>query len=159
MPKSLCLLPVLLLGLLGSLEHEPPTAAEIPLKSEAALRRAATHVVVGEVRRVWTSTEKEGRHRHVHAVAEVAVDAVEASRSEPAPKTGELVYVRWFTRSWIGSGPMPTESNGHYGWTPKRGDRVRAYVARNAPDGFTRENKDGGFNAIVPNGFAKLEQK
>jgi hypothetical protein len=36
---------------------------------------------------------------------------------------------------------------------------VRIYLARNAYDGYTYENKDGGFNVLGVNGFEKLKPK
>jgi hypothetical protein len=159
MSKSLRLLALLLLGLLSAAAPAPTPALEMPTKSEETLRRMATHVVVGDVRRVWTVKEKAGPHRYVRSIAEVAVTAVEAAAGDAPLAPGELVYVRWFERSWHGFGMPPAESNGHYGWAPERGDRVRAYLARNAHDGFDPKNSDGGFNAICPNGFEELERK
>ena len=50
---------------------------------------------------------------------------------------------------------VPPSSPGHMG-TPVEGDTVRVYLARNAYDGFTMDNTDGGFNVIGGNGFEKL---
>ncbi len=136
--------------------HAGPMTREMPTKSVASLEKVATHVITGKVQRVWTSKEKEGRHTYLYAVAELQVEEAKANGEDGAPGKGELVYVRWFTRSWNGPGAKPAESNGHYGWTPKGGDRVRAYVARNAYDGWSKDNDDGGFNVVFPNGFVEL---
>ena len=41
----------------------------------------------------------------------------------------------------------------------KEGESLRIYLARNASDGFNRENKDGGFNVVFPNGFERIDTK
>lgn len=148
-------------------------APEKAAMSVSALEKTATHVIDGEVQRVYKTEEREGNFRYQRYVAEVLVQAVMkapavggpgADESEGAAPTtmdtslvGELVYVRWFSRSWIGR-DAPATGSGHYGWAPKKGERARAYLARNAYDGWNsaEENSDGGYNVIPPNGFSKL---
>jgi len=143
-----------------------PSAApfEKPDLSADKLRELATHVVVGEVRAVSTRTTEAGGWETTHVVHEVAVEAVEkttdppegvdaASRPQPAP--GALVYVRSWHRRWTGWGAPPPDTNGHRG-IPETGARVRLYLARDAYDGFTKTNTDGGFNVIGCNGFEAL---
>ena len=139
-----------LVSLAGALAWCRP---EIPMKSPEVLARSATHVVTGEVRRVYEADEEtEGKWRYRRCVAEVLVDAVEKGEG-PAP--GEVLFVRWFTRSWSG-GRMPPSSTGHHGWTPEGGERVRVYLARDANDGFEDGPHDGGHDVLVPNGFEDL---
>ena len=59
----------------------------------------------------------------------------------------------------LGDETPPLSSNGHRGWTPAGGERVRVYLASRAHDGFhtADENGDGGFNVLHPNGFERLE--
>ena len=84
--------------------------------------------------------------------AEIRISKVEKGKDVTA---GGLAYVRYWTRQWTGPGDMPPSTNGHRG-LPKAGEILRIYLARNAYDGFSNENNDGGFNVIGANGFEKL---
>jgi hypothetical protein len=53
---------------------------------------------------------------------------------------------------------MPPGTNGHRG-CPSEGATLRIYLARNAYDGFSDDNKDGGFNVIGANGFEEMPEK
>ncbi len=156
-PRTLALLGPLLL-LAAAAPFEKP---DLPPER---LRELATHVVVAEVRAMTTRTTEAGNWKTTHVVHEVVVEAVEktsgppegvdaASRPQPAP--GAVVYVRSWHRRWTGRGTPPTDTNGHRG-LPEVGDRVRLYLARDAYDGFTKDNSDGGFNVIGCNGFEAL---
>lgn len=135
------------------LAARPLPPLEIPKKSPERLQEMATHVVVGTAKRVYATVEREGSFEFVRYVVELAVDEVEKGEG---PEKDTPLYVRWFTKRWRGAGQPPADSSGHYGWTPKSGDRCRAFLARNAHDGYDPENADGGYNAIVPNGFERL---
>ena len=93
-----------------------------------------------------------GDWKYTRFVAEIRVDECEKG---DGVKKGELVYVRYYRRAWVGAGEQPPSSSGHTG-LPAAGDAVRVYLARNAYDGFTPDNTDGGFNVIGGNGFEKL---
>lgn len=125
---------------------------EIPNKPPERLLAMATHVVVGDVVRVYSVSEKDDGWNVRRYVAELRVSTTEKGEALP---TDEPVFVRWFTRSWR-SGPPPASSSGHHGWTPEAGDRVRVYLAQNAHDGFHHKDFDGGLNVLVPNGFEEL---
>jgi hypothetical protein len=58
---------------------------------------------------------------------------------------------RWIIRR---TAPSPV----HHRGLPASGYSVRVYLARNAYDGFTNQNKDGGFNVVGPNGFEVLKK-
>jgi hypothetical protein len=58
--------------------------------------------------------------------------------------------IRWSRNFW------DTISGGPYLNKPEIGQTLRIYLARNAYDGATNENNDGGFNVIYSNGFEKL---
>jgi hypothetical protein len=116
------------------------------------LRKRATHVVVGKVRSIYTRESREGKWRYTRYVAEVSVNEVE--KGEGLAK-GALVYARYWRRGWLGGKP-PADTSGHRG-LPKEGETLRIYLARNAYDGFTKDNKDGGFNVIGANGFERLK--
>jgi hypothetical protein len=120
----------------------------------AELHKTATHVVTGEVLGIYAREETAGDWRYTHYVAEVRVDKCEKGEELDS---GDLVYVRYWHRQWIGAGQIPPSTNGHRG-LPASGDKLRVYLARNAYDGFTRDNHDGGFNVIGANGFEKLSE-
>lgn len=132
-----------------------PLSAEKVDMSAEKLQETATHVVVGKVQAVYRRVVKDEKWRTTHYVAEVAVADVE--KGEGLEKGG-LVYVRYWTREWIGAGEMPLGTNGHRG-CPEEGDVCRVYLARNAYDGFGSENKDGGYNVIGANGFEDMTRK
>ncbi|MDG2223931.1 MAG: hypothetical protein P8L85_21300 [Rubripirellula sp.] len=125
-----------------------------PMSAEE-LRQTATDIIVGKVVRVYERTESEGDWSYTRFVAEISVGTVEKGESiEPA----DLAYVRYWKRRWVGGGRVPASTSGHRG-LPSEGVTLRVYLARNAYDGFTRSNKDGGFNVIGANGFEKIEVK
>jgi hypothetical protein len=129
-------------------------AEKAPLSPEE-LRKTATHVVTGDVTAVYERTETAGDWKYTRYVAEVRVGACEKG---DGIKAGDLVYARYYRRAWIGAGRMPPSSTGHSG-TPAAGESVRVYLARNAYDGFTPDNTDGGFNVIGANGFESLKPR
>ena len=136
--------------LLGMIARAAPSAAERPDLSPETLRKAATHVVVGKVAQVWTREESKHRFDFIRYVAEIAVEEVEKGEGL-AP--GQLVYARYWEKSWGGGGPPPDDAYGHRG-LPSPGDRVRVHLACDAHDGF-EQTADHGFNVIGPNGFAE----
>ena len=130
----------------------PVRAEKVPLSPEELLK-TATHVVTGKVAAVYSRTATEGDWKYTRYVAEVRVG--ECAKGDGVKK-GELVYARYWQRTWVGSGQMPPNTIGHRG-LPAADDTVRVYLARNAYDGFTTENKDGGFNVIGANGFEAVK--
>ena len=126
-------------------------APEKPDLSPERLRETATHIVVGEVKAIYTRAATEGKYRYTRYLTEVRVENNEKGDGLAA---GELVYVRYWTRRYTGSRPPPGTS-GHRG-LPEEGQKLRIYLARNAYDGFHTDNDDGGFNVIGANGFEKL---
>jgi hypothetical protein len=129
----------------------PAQAEKAPL-SPAELLKTATHVVTGAVAAVYERTETAGDWKYTRYVAEVRLGECEKG---DGIKKGDLVYVRYYHRTWVGKGELPPSSAGHNG-LPAAGESVRVYLARNAYDGFTFENTDAGFNVIGANGFEKL---
>lgn len=119
------------------------------------LAEVATHVIAGTVTAVYSREEDEGDWEYTRYVAEVKVDAVEKGEGLAS---GQLAYVRYWTRDWDGWGHQPPSTGGHRG-LPSTGDRVRIYLARNAYDGFHTDNDDGGFNVIGANGFEAMPAK
>lgn len=142
------------LFLLAALMMLPAAAsAEKVDMTPAELRKTATDVVVGVPTAIYHLVQREGDWQYTHYVAEVKVDQVEKGNDLQA---GGLVYVRYWTRSWIGAGLPPPSTSGHRG-LPAQGQKVRIYLARNAYDGFGTGNKDGGFNVIGANGFEPVK--
>jgi hypothetical protein len=123
-------------------------AEKAPMTPEELLE-TSTHVVTGTVNAVYERTEIDGDWKYRHRVAEIKVAKCEKGDDI---KADGLVYVRYWTRGWVGQGQMPPSTAGHRP-SPDAGDQVRVYVAKNAYDGFTRDNNDGGFNVIGRDGF------
>ena len=128
--------------------------AEKAQMSPDALKKVATQVVVGDVVAIYARETKEGRWKYTRYCAEVKVTAVEKGTDA---KVGDLVYARYWQRRWASLGVPPPSTNGHRG-LPKEGESLRIYLARNAYDGFSMENNDGGFNVIGANGFERLKK-
>ena len=154
-----CLL--LLLSLAGTVSR---VAAEKVDLTPAQLRKIATHIVRAKVLSIRRRTEDTANYRYTRYVATVEISTVEKGGS--GLQKGGRCDVRYWRRVWTGpttkvniGGKVvalkPTDTAGHRG-LPAAGDTVRIYLAQNAYDGFTRENKDGGFNVIGANGFEML---
>ncbi|MHC4816456.1 MAG: hypothetical protein ACYTF8_00150 [Planctomycetota bacterium] len=141
------------LGVLGVGLLTLAVSAEKADMPRAGLLKKATHVVVGKVTAVYARKSTEGRWRYTRHVAEVKIDSVEKG---DGLKAGDLAYVRYWRRAWMGNKP-PTSTSGHRG-LPTEGETLRIYLARNAHDGFW-ENDDGGFNVIGANGFERLKKE
>jgi hypothetical protein len=132
-----------------------PVRAEKELSSPAELQKIATHIIVGKVRAVYTRKENSGNWGYIRYVAEVQV--LKGEKGEGVKK-GDLLYARYYTMFWRGKGrPKPFDA-GHFP-KPEAGQAVRIYLARNAYDGYTEENNDGGFNVVGVNGFVILKRK
>lgn len=130
-----------------------PLRAEKVDMSPEELRQTATHVITGQVTAVYERAVTRGDWKYTHYLAEIRVDECEKG---DGIQQGDLVYVRYWRRAWIGEGRVPPSTTGHRG-LPSDGESLRMYLARNAYDGFSVDNKDGGFNVIGANGFEQLE--
>jgi hypothetical protein len=120
-----------------------------------ALRDTATHVIVGNVVQVYERKETDRDWTTTFYLTEIRTKEIEKGEGI---KMGDLVYIRYWTRTWVGGNtrPRPTNTNGHRN-LPKSGESLRIYMARNAYDGFGTTS-DGGFNVIGANGFEKLKE-
>ena len=125
--------------------------AEVPDKSPEKLRRAATMVVVGSVVKVYRRQESATHWDYQRYVAEVRVVHCEVGDLDE----GDLIYTRYWRRRYTGPPPGEPSTSG-YRDLPAEGETLRLYLAQNAGDGYSRDNNDGGFNAIFPNGFERL---
>jgi hypothetical protein len=137
--------PVWLALLVGLL----PLRAERVSMSKSELESHATHIVVGQVTTIYRrlGPVRQG-FQDTGYVAEVRVGKAEKGTGLTE---GELIYVRYFTRAWVGEGDPPPDTAG-YRELPKEGERLRVYVTRSGYNGFGY-TKDGGFTVVGPNGF------
>jgi hypothetical protein len=117
------------------------------------LRDTATHVIVGAVVQVYERKDTDKDWATTFYLAEIHIKEIEKGEGI---KVGELVYVRYWRRTWVGGSTRPLNTAGHRG-LPKSGESLRIYLARNAYDGFGTTG-DGGFNVIGANGFEKLKE-
>jgi hypothetical protein len=134
-------------GLLWGVLAGSVRAEKEPLSPEE-LRETATHVVVGKAAQIFARTEKVNNYEYTRYVAEIRVGKVEKG---DGIKPGELMYVRYWRKRWLGPGNPPPDTSGHSG-RPTAGQTLRIYAAKNAYDGFGTA-KDGGYNVIGANGF------
>src|SRR5262249_2903614 len=117
------------------------------------LRDTATHVIVGKVTGIYERKEDAGDWKYTKYVAEVQI---EKSEKGEVLRAGEMAYARYWRRQYAGKEKFPPPStNGHRG-LPAAGQKLRIYLARNAYDGFSQDNRDGGLNVIGANGFDAL---
>lgn len=83
---------------------------------------------------------------------------MKTAKKDQGPEEGRLEYVRYWTQEWTGSlEKLQVGTNGRRR-LPKEGETLRIHLARNAHDGFTDENDDGGLNVIGANGFERLAE-
>ena len=92
--------------------------------SQDELETMATHVVVGKVKAIYSFKERKGDYEYTRLVAEVKID-----KHEKGDGANDLIYVRYFTSAWKGSGPVPPGSSGHAGFLPKHGGTYRFYLS------------------------------
>jgi hypothetical protein len=117
-----------------------PAPGEVPLLRPDELKDFSTHIVTGEVRRIYTDVENDGHYERTNGVAEVAVTGLEKG---DGLKAGGLVYARFWGKRWVGEGEPPPDAYGHHD-VPAKGKRVRIFLER---------SKDGGYDVLLPNGF------
>jgi len=125
--------------------------------SKQQLETIATHIVVGKVQAVYSYKKQEGiplvsGYEYDHKVAEVKIEKVEKGKISES-----LVYVRYWSRKWIGLG-FPPPGGQSYENQPKKGQAYRFYLAKNSFDGWKDGNKDGGFNVVYVNGIQPIEK-
>lgn len=119
-------------------------SAEIPNRSPEKLEDAASHVVVGEVLRIYRSVEKRTHKERTHSIAELAVREV---RKGENISRGDHVFARYWRDRWIGPGNPDPGHFGHRG-VPEAGDRVVVYLSG---------DQSKGYRVVSPNGFAVQE--
>ncbi len=142
-------LPLVVLFLIA---FSPSASGEKVSMSPEQLRKTATHVITGTVSHIFQRSETVDDWQYTHYVAEIRVGDVEKGDGINQDRP---LYARYWKRRWIGETLVPPSTSGHRG-LPAEGDTLRIYLARDAYDGFTRSNDDGGFNVIGANGFEAL---
>ena len=80
------------------------------LTPKAQLEKAATHIVVGKVRSISSTTNEHAQYVTITYVAQIAIDRVEKG---DGLKQGDAVEVRYLSLAWRGSGSPPPFDSGH----------------------------------------------
>ena len=132
-------------------------AAKAP-SSKKQLETIATHIVVGEVQAVYSHKEREGipllsGYEYDHKVAEVKIEKVEKGKVSE-----KLMYVRYWSRKWMGVG-LPPPGAQSFSPQPEKGQLCRFYLAKNSYDGLSeKSNQDGGYNVVYVNGVEPIKE-
>jgi hypothetical protein len=127
-----------------------PAHGEKVNMSPAELKETATHVIVGDLLKIFERKQTDKDWNTTYYVAEVRVNEVEKGSDIVR---NQLVYVRYWIRSRADPNRIVISTSGHRG-LPKEGETSRIYLSQNAYDGFGTTT-DGGFNVIGANGFEK----
>jgi len=86
------------------------------LTPKAQLEKAATHVVVGNVKSISSTMKLDAQFATTTYTAQIAIDRVEKGEGL---KPGDVVEVRYVSRAWWGSGsPPPFDQAIHH--SPRR---------------------------------------
>ena len=132
-------------------------AAKAP-SSKQQLETIATHIVVGKVQAVYSHKEREGiplvsGYEYDHKVAEVKIEKVEKGKVSE-----KLIYVRYWSRKWMGIG-LPPPGGQSFSPQPEKGQMCRFYLAKNSYDGWSEKgNQDGGYNVVYVNGVEPIKE-
>ncbi len=121
------------------------------LTPKAQLEKAATHIVVGKVGSISSTTNLHGQYATTTYTANIAIDRVEKGEGV---KPGDVVEVRYLATGWRGSGPPPPFDSGHSP-RPKQNDTVRAYLVNKGYNG-AGYTTDGRYDVYYKNGFEIL---
>ncbi len=136
----------------------PIWAAKAP-SSKQQLEKIATHIVVGNVQAIYSYKQSEGIPLVSGYVYDRKVAEVKIKRIEKGKIAENLVYARYWSRSWKGIG-LPPPGGQSYDPQPKVGQTCRFYLAKNAYDGWSSKdsNQDGGYNVLYVNGVEPISK-
>ena len=81
------------------------------------LKKEATHIVVGKVTEIFSSTAKGKDFAITRFVAQIQIEKLEKGTGL---KPGKLVYARYSDMKWLGKTPPPVGAV-QSTWPPKRG--------------------------------------
>jgi hypothetical protein len=121
------------------------------LTPKAQLEKAATHIVVGKVGSISSTTNEAAQYATTTFTAKIIIDRVEKGEGL---KAGDIVQVRYHTQGWRGSGPPPPFDSGHSPRS-KQNDTVRAYLVNQGYNG-AGYTTDGHYDVYYKNGFEVL---
>ncbi len=136
----------------------PITNAAKASSSKQQLETIATHIVVGKVQAIYSYKERKGiplvsGYEYEHKIAEVKIDKVEKGKISE-----NLVYVRYWSRTWKGIG-LPPPGGQSFSPQPETGQLCRFYLAKNSYDGWSeKDNQDGGYNVVYVNGVEPIQE-
>lgn len=116
--------------------------ADVPLMSHDELKSESSHIVIGNVRAVYSTTEKSKNWQDTSFIAEISLVSVEKGAGL---HVGEVIYAHYWKKRWIGKGNPDPHASGHSGVS--KGDVVRAFLQR----------KDSAYHVLLPNGFASAK--
>ena len=136
----------------------PIWSAKAP-SSKQQLEKIATHIVVGNVKAIYSYKQSEGIPLVSGYVYDRKVAEVKIKRIEKGKIAENLVYARYWSRSWKGIG-LPPPGGQSYDPQPKVGQTCRFYLAKNASDGWSSQdsNQDGGYNVVYVNGVEPISK-
>ena len=117
--------------------------AEIAPKSKEKLEQSASHIVVGKVAAIYSSTSKGENYLKMNSVAEIAVEKIDKGEGV---KPGNVVHARYWSQQWIGKSLPEPGASGHN--RPVRGSTVRIYLTK----------KEGRYDVVLPNGFEETKK-
>lgn len=117
-------------------------AAEIANMSAEKLASVATHIVVGELREIYSSVTRTKDWVKTKSVAALSVRQVEKGTGLTR---GEVIYAKMWKKGWVGKGRPEPGASGHR--PVKKGVLVRAHLVR----------RDGAFEVLLPNGLQEIK--
>lgn len=133
-----------------------PASADVKPAKPADLAREATHIVVGKVIGIYTSSKMRKDSEMIQIVAEISIQKVEKGNGlQPE----QLVYVRYWQTRWTGKTPERPDSSFSFHNAPKAGNQVRVYLGLNAQNGLGNAFPPGSYNVLLPNGFQVLAKE
>jgi hypothetical protein len=137
----------LIIGLTYAIVLAPALWAIGPRFTPQQMHEMATHVVTGGVDAIYERTAQKGDWKYTYYIAEISVN--DSEKGEGVGR-GVEIFVRYWSRRWIGNGPVPASGMGQRG-KPAEGDSIRAYLERKA------QNQNTLFKVVAEDGFEKLE--
>jgi hypothetical protein len=124
-----------------------------PATPKEQLEKDATHIIVGRVQSISSTTQRYGKYDIANYVAAIVVAELEKG---VGLKAGDIIHARYKWTTWLSSGSRPVGDPGHWP-TPHEGDAVRVYLVNKGYNGGGYTT-DGGYDVYYNNGFEILTQ-